>query len=140
MNVHQMVKEPVIESQHTVTYRPSTMSFKEYDNKMRLFRPNMKYREDVLTKEKEGETVDANKALVYAAEQINELQATDRIARSVYVLGNGGPTDAYTNQDTVFEIHEALQARYKNTRQYLQISMRVWTFGSTACSATRNSW
>jgi hypothetical protein len=52
----------------------------------------MQYWEDVLTKEKEWEKVDANKALVYTADQIKEFQATDRIARSVYVLGNGGPT------------------------------------------------
>jgi hypothetical protein len=59
-----MVKEPGIESQRTVTYRPSTMFFKEYDKKMRLFRPDLQYREDVLTKEKEWEKVDANKSLV----------------------------------------------------------------------------
>jgi hypothetical protein len=94
------------------------MSFKEYDKKMRSFRPDLQYWEDVLTKEKEWERVDANKALVYTADQIKELQATDRIARSVYVLGNGGPTDVYTNQDTAYEIREALRARYENTEQW----------------------
>jgi hypothetical protein len=42
----------------------------------------------------------------------------DRIARSVYVLVNGGPTDVYTNQNTAYEIREALRARYKNTEQW----------------------
>jgi hypothetical protein len=56
------------------------MSFKEYDKKMRSFRPDLQYWEDVLTKEKEWERVDANKVLVYTADQIKEFQATDRIA------------------------------------------------------------
>jgi hypothetical protein len=112
------VKEPGIESQGTVTYRPSTMSFKEYDKKMRSFRPDLQYWEDVLTKEKEWERVDANTALVYTADQIKEFQATDCIAGSVYVLGNGGPTNVYTNQDTSYEIPEALRARYENTEQW----------------------
>jgi hypothetical protein len=74
------------------------MSFKEYNKRMRSFWPNLQYWVDVHTKEKEWEKVDANKALVYKAYQIKEFKATDRIAHSVYVLGNGGPTDLYTNQ------------------------------------------
>ena len=93
-----MVKEPGIESQRTVTYRPSTMSFKEYDKKMRSFRPDLQYWEDVLTNDKEWEKKDEHGTLVYTAAEIKELLSTDRIARSVYVLGNGGPTDVYTNQ------------------------------------------
>jgi hypothetical protein len=85
---------------------------------MRSFRPDLQYWEDVLTKEKEWERVDANKALVYMADQIKEFQATDRIARSVYVIGNGVPTDVYTNQDTAYEIRETLRARYKNMEQW----------------------
>jgi hypothetical protein len=68
--------------------------------------------------EKEWERAAANIALVYTADQIKEFQATERIARSVYVLGNGGPTDVYTNQDTAYEIREALRAQYKNTEQW----------------------
>jgi predicted Zn-dependent protease len=94
------------------------MLFKEYDKKMRSFRPDLQYWEDILTKEKEWEKVNANKALVYTTDQIKEFQATDRIARSVYVVGNGGTTDVYTNQDTAYEIREALRARYKNTEQW----------------------
>ena len=81
-----MVKDPGIESQRTVTYKPSSMSFKEYDKKMRSFRPDLQYWEDVLTKEKEWEKKDANNTNVYSADDIKSLQATDRIARSVYVL------------------------------------------------------
>jgi hypothetical protein len=81
------------------------MSFKEYDKKMRSFR-------------KKWERVDANKALVYTADQIKKFKATDRIAHSVYVLGNGEPTDVYTTQDTAYELREALQERYENTEQW----------------------
>jgi hypothetical protein len=52
---------------------------------------------------------------VYTADQIKEFQETDRIACSVIVLENGGPTDVYTNQDTAYEIREAVGARYENT-------------------------
>ena len=113
-----MVKDPGIESQRTVTYKPSSMSCKEYDKKMRSFRPDLQYWEDVLTKEKEWEKKDANNTNVYTADDVKSLQATDRIARSVYVLGNGGTTDVYTNYDTAYEIREALRARYENTEQW----------------------
>jgi hypothetical protein len=113
-----MVKEPGIESQRTVMYRPSTMLLKEDDKKMRSFRPNLRYWEDVLTKEKEREAVDATKALVYTADRIKELQATGHISRSVNIFGNGEPTDVYTNLDTAYKIQEALQARCENTEQW----------------------
>jgi hypothetical protein len=123
------------------------MSFKDYNKKMRSFRPDLQYWEDVLTKEKEWEKVDTNEALVYTVDQIKEFQASDCIARSVYVLGNGGPTDVCTNQDTAYEIQEALQARYKNMEQWGLTTLaeksyeviRARTFGSTGCGTTRNS-
>jgi hypothetical protein len=93
------------------------MSFKEYNKKMQMFCPDLQYWEDVLTKENEWEKVDANKALVYTSDQIKELQVTYRIAHTVYALGNGGPTDVYTNQDKGNEIQEALRAQYKNMEQ-----------------------
>jgi hypothetical protein len=93
------------------------MLFKEYNKKMRSLQPNLQYWEYVLTNNKEWERVDANKALVYTADQIKEFQATDRIARRVYVRGNGELTDVYTNQDTVYEIREALRTGYDNTEQ-----------------------
>jgi hypothetical protein len=36
--------------------------------------------------------------------QIKLLLATNRIARSVYILGKGGPTDVYTNRDTAYKL------------------------------------
>jgi hypothetical protein len=51
-------------------------------------------------------------------DQQKTMLSTDRIAKSVYVLGNGGATDVYTNQETAYEIREALRARYKNTEQW----------------------
>jgi hypothetical protein len=113
-----MTQEPGIDSQGMVTYKPSSMSFKEYDKKMRSFRPDLQYWEDVLTQEKAWEKKDANGNPAYTADEIKLLLSTDRIAWSVYVLGNGGPTDVYTNQDTAYEIREALRSRYKNTEQW----------------------
>jgi hypothetical protein len=113
-----MTREPGMDYQQTVTYRSSSMSFKEYDKKMRSFCPDLQYWEDILTNEKEWEKKDANGALAYTADEIKLLLSTDRITRSVYVLGNGGPTDLYTNQVTAYEIREALWARYENTEQW----------------------
>jgi hypothetical protein len=45
--------------------------------------PDLQVWEDFLTKEKEWEKLDSNKAQVYMAEQIKELQETDHIAHSV---------------------------------------------------------
>jgi hypothetical protein len=112
-----MTKDPGMDSQRTVTYKPSIMSFKEYDKKMKAFRPDLQYWEVVLTKENEWDALDANGDPKYDAAEIKLLQATDRIARSVYVLGNGGPTDVYTSKDTAYEIREALRSRYENTEQ-----------------------
>jgi hypothetical protein len=82
------------------------MLFKEYDNKMQSSCPDFQYWEYVLMKEQEWENVDSDKALAYTVDQIKELQATDRIECSVYVLGNGGPTDVYANQDTAYKIEK----------------------------------
>ena len=112
-----MTKDPGMDSQRTVTYKPSIMSFKEYDKKMKAFRPDLQYWEVVLTKENEWDALDANGDPKYDAAEIKLLQATDHIARSVYVLGNGGPTDVYTSKDTAYEIREALRSRYENTEQ-----------------------
>ena len=106
-----MSKEPGIDSQQTVMYRPSGMSFKEYKKKMKAFCPDLQYWEDVLTKKDVWDAKDTNGDPVYDAVEIKLLHATDCIARSVYVLGNGGPTDVYTSKDTAYEIREALHAR-----------------------------
>jgi hypothetical protein len=111
-------KEPGIESQRTVTYRPSTMSFKEYDKKMKSFRPDLEHWETVLTTLRAWESKNDDGTDKYTMEQQKQLMSTDRIAKSVYVLGNGGSTDVYTNQETAYEIREALRARYENTEQW----------------------
>jgi hypothetical protein len=111
-------REPGIESQRTIAYRPSTMSFKEYDKKMRSFRPDLEYWETVLTVLRSWEEKKADGSNKYTVEQQKTILATDRIAKSVYVLGNGGATDVYTNQETAYEIREALRARYENTEQW----------------------
>jgi hypothetical protein len=84
---------------------------------MRSLKSNLQSWEDVLTKEKEWEKKDASRKPAYSSDKIKLLLATDHIPRSVYVLGNGVPSNVYTNQDTAYEIREALWARYKNTEQ-----------------------
>jgi hypothetical protein len=81
---------------------------------MRSFHPNLQYSEDALTKEKEWEKTDANGGPACSAEKIKLLLTTDRITRSVGLLGNRGPTNVYTNQDTAYEIREAQRAHYES--------------------------
>jgi hypothetical protein len=71
-----------------------------------------------LTNEKKREKKASNGTLAYTADEIKLLLATDPIARSEYVLGNGAPTHVYTNQDTAYEIREAPRACYENTEQW----------------------
>jgi hypothetical protein len=54
----------------------------------------------------------------YTVEQQKPRLATDRFAKRLYMLGNGGATDVYTNQETAHEIPEALRAWYENTEQW----------------------
>jgi hypothetical protein len=107
-----MTREPGIDYQRTVTYKPSSMTFKEFDKKMKYFRPDLQYWE------KRKKKKHANGNPTYTADETKILLSTDHIAQSVYVLGNGGPTDVYTNQDTAYEIREALRARLEITEQW----------------------
>ena len=65
-----MTKDPGMDSQRTVTYKPSIMSFKEYDKKMKAFRPDLQYWEVELTKENEWNALDANGDSKYDAAEI----------------------------------------------------------------------
>jgi hypothetical protein len=44
---------PGVASMRVLTYTPTTTTFKEYDKKLRNFRPDLKYWEAVLTVDKE---------------------------------------------------------------------------------------
>jgi hypothetical protein len=55
---------------------------------------------------------------MYKDDEIKLILSTDCISRSVYILENGGPTDAYRSQDNAYEIPEVLWARYENTEQW----------------------
>ena len=85
---------------------------------MKSFRPDLEHWETVLTTLRPWEVKNEDGTDKYTMEQQKTMLSTDRIAKSVYVLGNGGATDVYTNQETAYEIREALRARYENTEQW----------------------
>ena len=111
-------KDGGVASQRTVVYRPTVMSFREYDKKMRTFRPDLEYWELVLTEKNAWDALDAQGVLKYSADEIKSIKKADRIAKTVYVLGNGGTTDVYTEGDTAYEIREALRSQYENTESW----------------------
>jgi hypothetical protein len=75
-------KDYGLESQRTIRYRPTKMTFREYDQKIMNCRPGLKYWHLVLDNYHEREK---QKPLLDS----RELKMTDRIAMSKYVQGNG---------------------------------------------------
>ena len=107
-------KEGGIERQSTVKFVPGRMSFKEYDKKMRAFRPQNKYWIPVLTKKEHWAEVDGTGLPLFTVDEQELIKATDRNAVSTYIMGNGGETDTYTNGATAYDIRESLRQRYEN--------------------------
>jgi hypothetical protein len=115
------------ESQRTIRYRPTRMTFREYD-KMITFHPGLKYWNLIFYHEWEklkprldpitGRPITLNGVPQmdnhYTDDEINELQMTDRIAVSPYVQGNGPETDTYTDNETAYEIRAALRELFEN--------------------------
>ena len=99
-------KESGIATQRTVVYNPRTMTFREYDKKMLAFRPDLEYWEKVLQKPNVWDEKKPDGTDVYSADEIKVIKATDRVARSIYIQGNGGMTDVYTSYETAYEIRE----------------------------------
>jgi hypothetical protein len=90
------------------------MSFKEYDKKFRNFRPDLKYWEEVLLKSKTWDDLSDNGANPkYKADEKELLKATDRVARAMYIQGNTGANEVYTDAGTAFEIRENLKKKYE---------------------------
>jgi hypothetical protein len=122
-------KDYGLESQRTIKYRPTKMTFGENDKKIMNFRPGHKYWQMVLNNDHEcnrqdpvlstrGLPVYVNgiKQTVdhYTPEEQAELKMTDRIAVSTYVQGNGPETENYTDKETAYEIRTALRERFEN--------------------------
>jgi hypothetical protein len=93
-------KDYGLESQRTIKYKPTKMTFREYDKKMMNFRPGLKYWQLVLNNDHEwyrqDPVLDARglpthvngiKQTVdhYTPDEQEELKMTDRIAVSTYV-------------------------------------------------------
>jgi hypothetical protein len=116
-----------LESQRTIRYRQTKLTYREYDKKIMNFRPELKYWHLVLDNYHEWERqepllhskglpiyVNGVKQMVdhYATDEQEELRMTDRIAVSTYVQGNGPETEIYTDKETSFEIRQALRERF----------------------------
>ena len=82
-----------------LTYTPTTTTFKEYDKKLRNFRPDLKYWEAVLMVDKEWDAKSVGGANdKYTDDEKETIKATDRVARSVYIQGNSGVNEIYTDK------------------------------------------
>ena len=111
-------KDIGIQTQRTVVFKPPEMTFKEYDKKMLSFRPDLQYWELVLEEYRPWDKTDKDGDHIYDEDEQKEIRATDRLARSTYMQGNGGKTEVYTSFDTAYEIRQALQGRYENTEAW----------------------
>jgi hypothetical protein len=118
-------KDYGLESQRTIRYRPTKMTYREYDKKIMNFRPGLKYWHLVLEWERKEPLLDTRglptyvngvKQMVdhYTTDEQEELKMTDRIAVSTYVQGNGPETETYTDKETAYEIRQALRERFEN--------------------------
>jgi hypothetical protein len=94
------------------------MSFREYDKKVRCFRPVLEYWDLVLTQKKPREDTKTDGTLKYDADEIKLMKKADRIACTNYILENGGITDVYTEDKTAYEIRESLRSRFENTESW----------------------
>jgi hypothetical protein len=118
-----------LESQRRIKYRPTKMTFREYDKKMLNFCPGFKYWQLVLNNDHEWNRqdpvlstrglpvyVNGIKQTVdhYTPDEQEELKMTDRIAVSTYVQGNGPEIETYTDNETAYEIKIALRERFEN--------------------------
>jgi hypothetical protein len=100
-------KDYGLESQRTMKYRPTKMTFGEYDKKMMNFRPALRFWRLVLSNWHEWDKqdpvlsrglpvyVNGSKQTLdhYTTDEQEELKMTDRIAVSTYVQGNGPETE-----------------------------------------------
>jgi hypothetical protein len=109
------VEEGTTRSNRFIRYDPATTTFREFDKKMLVLRPDLEYWTTVLTEDhywdrKDG--TDENATLISTPEEILKLKKADRIAHSCYVLGSCKSTEPYTNGRTAYEIREALRKRF----------------------------
>src|SRR5512136_2598032 len=96
-----------------LTFNPKEQTFKEYDKKFRNFKPELKYWEDVLTKENVWDDKDAAGNDKYTAEEKEIIKNTDRVARAMYIQGNSGANEVCTDELTAYAIREKLKKKYQ---------------------------
>jgi hypothetical protein len=122
-------KDYGLESQRTIRYRPTKMTFREYDKKIMNSCPGLKYWHLVLDNyhewAKQEPLLDSRGLPIYVngvkqivdhctTDEREELKMADRIAVSTYVQGNGPETVTYTDKETPYEIRQALRERFEN--------------------------
>jgi len=107
-----------LKSIRTVVFKPSKMTFKEYDRKMLSLRPDLKYWKTVITENKPWDQKKEDKTDKYTTEEKEKLKQTDAIAHTAYIQGNGGATDFYLDGDTAYEIRQALVRRFQGTEAW----------------------
>jgi hypothetical protein len=104
MSSNTLSKDYGLESQRTVGYTPTKMTFRDNDNKIINFRPGLIYWHQVLDNyhewEKRETVLDSIGLPIYVngikktkdhytPDEQEEVKMTDRIAVSTYVQGNG---------------------------------------------------
>ena len=98
-----------------VKYDPSTSTFRDYDKKMMVLKPDHKYWKLVLTEKDAWAKKNEDGTNMYTATQIEEMTKTEAIAHSAYVLGSTEKTNRYTDASTSYEIRETLRNRFSAT-------------------------
>jgi hypothetical protein len=76
------------------------------------YAPTLKNAERYSPKTNHGYSKPIQTRITYTPEEIVKLKKADRVARTLYMLGNTGGTDAYANGKTVYNIRMALRARF----------------------------
>ena len=104
-------RDPTSASFH-LKYNPTTTTFREYDKKFMVLRPDIEEWRTVLTEDSPWTQLKEDGTNKYTPEEIVKLKKADRVARTLYVLGNTGSTDAYTNGESAYDIRMALRARF----------------------------
>jgi hypothetical protein len=102
MSSNTLSKDYGLESQRTIRYRPTKMTYREYDKKIMNFRPGFKYLHLVLDNyhewERQEPLLDSKGIQMYVngvkqMVDITKQMMTDRIAVSKYVQENGPETE-----------------------------------------------
>ena len=80
-----------------VKYDPDTSTFRDYDKKMMVLKPDHKYWKLVITEKEPWAKTKTDGTNAYTATEIEEMTKTKAIAHAAYVLGSTKKTNRYTD-------------------------------------------